>query len=266
MDNIALKKTPGELARCYEQVSSMIDEAYGILLKAKSIYQETYDESFDPVAGLNHHDTAGALDAVQKELKRYSWRRIIDMMQVHKLTSNKRWKEIQERLYDKRADDMPAITEQEIVSMYQAYAENAGSIFAEAVKEVWDYLRPGRSRFDNYKTNSPDRVGEKVILTSVLEHLWKGNMRVSYYYDKDISNVDKVFHALDGNSAEYLRTGYRSNLVDTINANPIEGETKYFSWKGYQNGNLHLTIKRMDLVEAMAKILRENALSSGVTK
>ena len=38
------------------------------------------------------------------------------------------------------------------------------------------------------------------------------------------------------------------------------------NWKGYQNGNLHLTIKRMDLVEAMAKILRENALSSGATK
>lgn len=264
MDNIALKKTPGELARCYEQVSSMIDEAYGILLQAKSIYQETYDESFDPVAGLN--DTAGALGAVQKKLKRCSWRRIIDMMQVHKLTSNKRWKEIQERLYDRQADDMPPITEQEIVSMYQAYAENAGSIFAEAVKEVWDYLRPGKSRFDNYKTNSPDRVGEKVILSGILDHLWKGNLKVSYYHEKELSNVDKVFHALDGNSAEYLRTGYRSNLVDAINESPVEGKTKYFSWKGYQNGNLHLTIKRMDLVDAMAKILRENALSSGVAK
>ena len=253
-----MKKTPGELARCYERVSEKIDQAYKLLEEAKEIYKATYDDSFEPVS-RNQSIVEYAHKDVKHDLKKRSWRRIIDLMQVQKLASGERWKEIQDRLYNKD-DDMPEISEQEIITMYQSFAQNASEIFAEAVKEVWDYLRPGKSRFDNYKTNDPNTVGEKIILERVLEHLFNGKLQVNYYRRQDLTGVDKIFHALDGNTAEFLQKGYKSPLVDAINMSPEQGETKYFSWRGYQNGNLHLTIKRMDLVAEMARLLRENSL------
>ena len=262
MNKLTMKKTPGELARCYEQVSNKIDQAYRLLLEAKELYNTTYDDNFDPVDD-SRHDTQGSWDAVKRKLKKYSWRRIINLMQVQKLASTKRWDEIQNKLYGRESDDsMPEISEQEIITMYQSYTQNAGAIFAEAVKETWDYLRPGKTRWDHYKTNDPDRIGEKVILVHVLEHKFNGRLQVNYYHQQDVSNVDKVFHALDGNTEEFLQNGYKSILVDAINESPAKGENKYFSWNGYKNGNLHLTIKRMDLVSSMARILRENTLKA----
>jgi hypothetical protein len=263
MNNLAMKKTAGELARCYEQVSEKIDRAYAILEEAKKEFNQVYDYSFDPVA-RNCSLTADAHKDVKTNLKQYAWRRIIDLMQVQKLASTKRWKEIQTKLYDEGINDMPDITEGEIIRMYQAYTTNAKDIFAEAVKEVWNYLRPGKSRFDKYKTNDPDRIGEKVILSGVLEHMFNGQLQVKYYYKKELSNVDKVFYILDGHSDEYMKQGYVSPLIDAINTSPEQGECKYFSWRGYQNGNLHLTLKRMDLVDEMAKILSENSLKEQV--
>jgi hypothetical protein len=260
MNKLAMKKTPGELARCYEQVSAKIDKAYGLLLEAREEYKAVYDEKFDPIS-RNDSLVEYARDGVKIDLKNRSWRRIIDLMQVQKLASSERWKEIEGKLYSKK-DVMPEITEQEIINMYQSFAQNAGQIFAEAVKEVWDYLRPGKSRYDQYKTNDPNEIGEKVILVRNLEHLYNGKLTVNYYYRQELSNIDKVFHALDGNTAEFLQNGYKSILVDAINNSPVLGETKYFSWRGYKNGNLHLTIKRMDLVAEMARILREYSLAS----
>lgn len=253
-----MKKTPAELANCYERVTKKIDEAYDLLIEARELYKQTYDDNtFDPVS-RNNWGTEDAHRDVIKDLNKRSWRRIIDLMQVKKLASNKRWKEIQDRLYGD--GDMPNISENEIIRMYQSFVDNANIIFAESVKEVWDYLRPGKSKFDTYKTNNPNRICKKVILTGVLRHLWDGKLTINHYYEKEIINVDKVFHALDSNTANYLDGGYRSELIDAINENPEQGETQYFSWRGYHNGNLHLTIKRMDLVDEMAKILAENSL------
>lgn len=263
MDKIVLKKSPAELARAYGSAKAKIDEAYALLDEAAKIYNNAFNDSFIPLDNKNSYSVEGSREAVIQKMKKYSWRQLIDMMQVQKITSNERWKEIQEKLYG-RNDDLPEISEQEIINIYRMYSDNASDILKEAIKEVWDYLRPGKSRWNDYKTNSPDRIGKKVILQSVLSELWSGKMQVSYFYQKELSNVDKVFHAMDGNVGSYLNNGYKSELVDSVNTSPEEGETKYFSWKGYKNGNLHLTLKRMDIVEEMSRMMRSNEMVAKV--
>jgi hypothetical protein len=73
-----------------------------------------------------------------------------------------------------------------------------------------------------------------------------------------------VFHILDGKLAKHLNDTYQSELVDAINDNWQEGETEYFEYKGYKNGNLHLKIKRNDLVEEMARMISDNEITSKV--
>jgi len=70
--------------------------------------------------------------------------------------------------------------------------------------------------------------------------------------------IDKVFYALDGKG---IPPGYNTPLVDAINNTPTSvghGETEYFKFKCYQNNNLHLNFKRMDLVKKLNRIAGNN--------
>ena len=68
--------------------------------------------------------------------------------------------------------------------------------------------------------------------------------------ENELIAVDKVFYALD---SKQFPESYRSPLIDKITTTSINkgtGETEYFKFKCYGNGNLHLEFKRMDLGSA----------------
>lgn len=50
-------------------------------------------------------------------------------------------------------------------------------------------------------------------------------------------------------------------LVDAIGTSGIKGvgETEYFKFKCYKNGNLHLEFKRSDLVDTLNQIAGDNS-------
>jgi hypothetical protein len=255
-----LKRTPAEYVKAYSEAVDKIEKAYSLLEDAKSvmksIYGDTYAGNYDPLPRRNYYGALDAKEEVLSELKKRSWQSLLDIMQVEKLASDQRWDDIQKRL---EKGDLPDITLEEIHLIYEQYVSNAGDMFAEALQEVADYLRPGRLSRSHYKTNASYEIGDKVILTGHISH---GFNKVNYYYRKSLINLDRVFHILDGKLDRHLNNSYQSDLVDAINENWQEGETEYFEYKGYKNGNLHLKIKRTDLVEEMVKILAERELTA----
>ena len=77
--------------------------------------------------------------------------------------------------------------------------------------------------------------------------------------------LDRAFHILDGAG---IPGGYQSPLVDAINTsgNKGVGETAYFSFRCYENGNLHLKFLRLDLVKELNRRGKELWLSNGKEK
>jgi hypothetical protein len=79
-----------------------------------------------------------------------------------------------------------------------------------------------------------------------------------------IGALDRVFHLLDG--AGYVSRTYLGELGDAINAVPVEspaGRTKYFAFKLYRNGNIHLEFLRPDLVDKLNQIAGGKRLRAG---
>ena len=72
--------------------------------------------------------------------------------------------------------------------------------------------------------------------------------RVNYSKDQHILALDSVFSLLDGKGP--IRD-YKSPLREAIDACDGKGETTYFRFKCYRNGNLHLEFKRLDLVKQL---------------
>lgn len=258
------RKTIGEIINKYDEAIKTTRAGYAMLQKAQDMMREAMGAEgrtsrFSVIEGYS--DPEIVVKEIEIKLRRDAWRAIIGMTGIRKILSVKRAEQLDKQLDTWR--DMPEITFENVMDTVQSMVAQSKDLLEDAVKEVFEWLRPAATNYHNpYKTNQKNgrwELGEKIIKSSVVECSWSSTFRVNYYYENYLIAMDKVFFALDGKG---VPEGYRSPLVDAINTTKItdgKGETDYFKFKCYQNRNIHLTFKRMDLV---AKL---NQVASGAT-
>jgi hypothetical protein len=191
-------------------------------------------------------------------LKIHFWRGMIEKMEVKRFMSSKAIDEMNKNI--DRGEGLPEITEENVFNLLQSGIQNADKMIQELIEQVANNIRP---HGDKYKNNSKfqQEIGDKVIFWAV-EFGWnKGKFRVSHYREDGIRDIQRAFQALDGNGT--ISKSYLGGLADAINDSPDgNGETEYFTFKCYKNGNLHLTFKRLDLVKKMNAMIGKNILKS----
>lgn len=263
---LATQKTAARLVETYIAASDIIEAAYDQLEKARLMLEEDFGESayMDVTPRAHTMKPKAAYESVMGDLKKRAWRRILAITQINKMLSIKRAEEMDERL---ESGDLPEIALDEVLSMLHSLADNTGNFVKEAAKEVFDVLRPGRGQWGSkLKTNQKNgryNLGEKVILMGYIENQFGGGYRLSYWREKDLVAVDRVFHALDSN-LKGMDSSYRGPLADAIGTTQTGGgETEYFSFKCFRNGNLHLWFKRMDLVQKLNAINGDSSALKG---
>lgn len=247
--------TAQEMAESFIESGKEIREAYLLLGNAEKRLNAAFGDythygRFETVSRDIYWNKDAPLETVEKimdQLSRSAWKRIIDKLQVRSRMSSSRKEELDKNLEN---GDLPDLTVENIYSLLEHYLQDAEEIQKEMVKEVFDFLRPRR---DFYKTNDKFVVGKKVILSGCTERKWSGGgYRVNYYRQDDLVSLDRVFHILDGASTP---DAYDSPLTDMIaTAEFGAGQTDYFDFKCYKNGNLHITFRRLDLVERLNSI------------
>lgn len=262
--------TARELVEAYDQARQDINQAYGLLSKAQkdlkiAFGENCYMETLSREATNTYNMEENAPKIIDK-IRRRAWGRIIDMIGIKKLLSSSRATNLAETI-DK--GELPELTVQEIYKMLDNLTGSAKNLLTEAIQEVYDYLRVASSTpqwREEYKTNLKNarfNVQDKIILTGTVQNNFSGGYRVSYghYAEDKLIALDKVFFALDGKG---IPTGYRSPIVDAINTcKDGQGKTDYFGFKVYQNGNLHLTFLRPDLVKQLNAIAADHTTLAG---
>jgi len=152
---------------------------------------------------------------------------------------------------------LPEISTESVFDFLDSVMGSMNEIAEETIQEVYEWLRPGARRYVQHKTNLKNarwKLGEKIIITSALDEgrFHTNNFHVRYWHEDRLIQLDRVFHLLDGAG---IPDGYKSPLVDAINTTPYAsgatGETEYFSFRLFYNGNIHITFKRLDLVERL---------------
>lgn len=248
-----------EMVNVYKSACARIEAAYNVLISERDRLRATFGEhgnlcSFDTYGkNVNSYSDKPAQDVI-KDLKREVWRQIINKTGARKLLSVKRAEDLDRNLRD---GNLPEVETVEVIKLLEGLVNTAGDLVAEAAREAFDILRPARHEHNReLKTNQKNaryNIGPKVILCGYVEETWGGTgYRVNYYRDSDLTAVDRVFHALDGHG---VPAGYRSPLIDAIGTcKDGQGETEYFRFKCYMNGNLHLEFRRMDLVAKLNAI------------
>ena len=258
---LAKRETLTAMLGVYRQATEDIQMAYELLERAqgrlRSAFMDTPGYSFS-TNDRNMYDRVGkkASDAILKNIKKDAWRHIVERLELRRLLSIRRRDELDRQLED--VEKLPDLTEENILSMFQQSAENVNVYLEEAVKEIFDYLRPPGSR---YVTNTEFELEKRVILSYAVEKGYgRGKFRTSDHRDKYLTALDNVFSMLDGQGP--IKT-YHGPLHDAIANSPTgTGATAYFKFKCFLNGNLHLEFRRPDLVAKLNAVAGGNRLRS----
>ena len=242
------------MVQAFNDAAAEIAEGYRLLESAQNRLTTAFQDSAYAL-GTNpreNYDRVGAkaVDYVMDKLHRAALKALIARMGIQPMLSEKKWKELQDQLDRGPREGLPAITEDALAAMAEGIAQNLGSYFIDAVCEVYNYLRPWRGE---YRTNNRWELGPKVIVYGVRRPYGRGGFEIAWGYQQNITALDNVFHYLDGKQRP--EGTHYGPLTDAIIQSPDgAGETEYFRFRCFRNGNLHLTFKRLDLVQRFNEV------------
>lgn len=256
---IRRRATGAEIVRAFEQAEKTLRECVAALEREEEAVSQVLGQSFS-IGRVGNRDVDDSLVAMRRRV----WESIAERTGVKQVMSMRAAESFDREV---NSHDPPPITEENIAKWTTHMMSNIGAMHEEAVREVFDWLRPRAvSRAAEYKTNEREVIGDRVVLTWMVEHAWgrAGYFQVRYDRESNLTALENVFTALDGKGMANKGT-WGSKLSDAIKAaaNGV-GETEYFAFKCFRNHNLHLRFKRPDLVAKINQIAGGNALRGKV--
>lgn len=183
------------------------------------------------------------LESALRDLDRMYWRQSFDhtgLMQLLDARSRERFdRDLQ--------DNPPAFTMENVQASFLDLSQRAEQMFEDGVVNVFRRLS------SRYSTNDGFKIGNKVVMTYMVEARWSRGLQLRHGHSEDeINDIDRVFKTFDGkrHEARALSCAMNNSLQDGGYY-----EDEYFAAKAYKNGNLHLRFKRLDLVDRVNLIL-----------
>lgn len=273
------RATIEDIVRVYNAEIENIKRAYQTLEAAgknltAAFGKETTYSGIDTLPN-RCHDAERTTREVLDSVKVSCWKHLIERLGVRKIISLKRGEELDRKLNDPKA--LPEITVDSVFETFDLLVGSANEFAKEAIQEVYEAFHVRKlhrdashwERTHTLKTNqrnATEDLGKKIIVTNVLRTEYGGGYRTEYgrYGTDKLRALDKVFHTLD--AQPFAEAGYLSPLLDAIHASGPAGvgETPYFKFKCYGNGNLHLEFKRIDLLREFNRIANDGTqLKSG---
>lgn len=250
VQELAKNTTALQLVSAWQQSKQDITTAWAALERAESRMADTfgvgrYQSTLYMMQANGNSDTC---DGMIKRALTFAWKRIIERIEIRRVMSVAAEKELDKWL---ESGELPDLTETALMQMLEMAFSQSKEYLKEAVAEVFEFLRPHRSKL---KTNTEYEVPLKVIMVGWVEcNQWSKKFSERYHCMKEIKALDKVFHSLD---AKGMPAEYNGSLLNAINSSGTSGlgETDYFRFKCCKNGNLHLEFKRPDLVAELNQI------------
>lgn len=252
---VAIRVPASAIVAAYQKTKELLALSHQAQREAVDLINSVLPSEFEHqqlslfFAERSHHDLT--LEEQTSHLKCHIWNWIIRRLRLDACMTSSRQDELRRQLTNPSA--LPEITEASIWDTTKGLITMGPEHMREIIQEAFDLLHPRRAA--GYVTNERRQQGEtdKIILCWILEPNYRGGFNIRFGRPEDnVAVLDRAFHLLDGQS---FGQSIRGPLHASISSGTKEGQTSYFRWKGYVNGNLHLWILRKDLLNQMYGIL-----------
>lgn len=194
-----------------------------------------------------------AMKAIIRNIDRSIWKDLMQrsgMLAVMDAQARDEWYNSLEK------DDIPAISEANILSTFEQLHHRKGEVFERGVINVF------RGLSWDYKTNSPCKFCAKIIVSCLVKYdRWGFGLNWGWQRDR-LADLERMLMILDGKPIPDNRADVTRRLGDHIHENRHNNryEDEMFAIKYFQKGTAHITLKRPDLVEQLNDIIAKHYL------
>ena len=243
----------------YRMAVKEVDDAFNHLSAAKKHLKDIYGDNGNRwratvmKPNLHYGDLQRAAQENKLEMKKTMWGFIVEKTQIRHLLTEKKKQELDRMI---EGETLPEVEAETIQAFISNLAANLPDLFKEACCEVFDMLRPPRSK---YKTNTEFEIGPKVILNYMVDCSY-GGCSLEYCREQSLINLDNVFHLLDGKGSIKYPDDLVTAIKTAIRENRWDVETEYFRCKWHKKQSMHITFKRLDLVRELNRIAGGNRI------
>ncbi|KAF6706003.1 DUF4942 domain-containing protein [Enterobacter hormaechei] len=189
-----------------------------------------------------------AMKAITRNLDRGIWR---DLMKKSGMLSIMDAQARDQRYNSLEKEDIPAVSEENILSTFEQLHLNKGEVFERGVINVFKGLSW------DFKTNSPCKFGTKIIVTGLVKcDRWGFGLNWGWQRDR-LADLERMLMLLDGKPVPDNRADVARRLGDHIHTNRHSNryEDEMFAIKYFQKGTAHITFKRPELVDKLNDII-----------
>ncbi|WP_054181066.1 DUF4942 domain-containing protein [Trabulsiella odontotermitis] len=189
-----------------------------------------------------------AMKAITRNIDRSIWKDLMQrsgMLALMDAVARNEWYNSLEK------DDIPAISEANILSTFEQLHLSKGEVFERGVINVFKGLSW------NYKTNSPCKFGSKIIVSGLMKYdQWGFGLNWGWQRDR-LADLECMLMLLDRKPIPDNRADVTCRLGDHIHENRHSNryEDEMFAIKYFQKGTAHITLKLPDLVDQMNDII-----------
>ncbi|MGC6030939.1 DUF4942 domain-containing protein [Enterobacter kobei] len=189
-----------------------------------------------------------AMKAITRNLDRGIWRDLMKksgMLSLMDAQTRDEWYNSLEK------EDIPAVSEANILSTFEQLHLNKGEVFERGVINVFKGLSW------DFKTNSPCKFGAKIIVTGLVKFdRWGFGLNWGWQRDR-LADLERMLYLLDGKPVPDNRADVTRRLSDHIHANRHDTryEDEMFAIKYFQKGTAHIIFKRQELVNKLNDII-----------
>lgn len=193
-----------------------------------------------------------ARNIVRSHLDKKIWRHIIEISGMNDLMGA----EDKAAFFRSLEDDPPKVTMETIRATGDLWHASADQTFRKGLVDLFKILE------GKYKTNDAFKISKKIILEYAVQK--SGNTtswRSSTSARDQVDDLDRILHVLDGIPASVDKNGveYQRQTASYCCENQWADEGRavlsYFNIKAFQNGNIHVTFTRPDLILKANKII-----------
>ncbi|EJJ8523724.1 DUF4942 domain-containing protein [Salmonella enterica] len=192
-----------------------------------------------------------AMKAITRNLDREIWRDLMKksgMLSIMDAQARDQW------YRNLESDDIPAITETNILSTFEQLHQSKDEVFERGVINVFKGLSW------DCKSNSPCKFGPKIIVNGLVKYdRWGYSLNWGWQRDR-LADLERMLMLLDGKPVPDNRVDVTRRLGDHIHEN--SGSNSYedgmFKIKYFQKGTAHIVFKRPELIDKMNDIVAKH--------
>lgn len=192
--------------------------------------------------------TVKAMKAITRNIDRRIWRDLMNksgMLSLMDAQARDEWHKSLEK------DDIPAISEDNILSTFERLHQDKHAVFERGVINVF------RGLSWDYKTNSPCKFGKKIIVDGLVSfNRWGFSFTHGYRRDQ-LVDLERMMTLLDGKTLPGNRADIACRLSDHIGQQRTSTvyDDELFRIHYFQKGSAHIVFKRPELIERLNDII-----------